>query len=388
MSLLSILITSLCLLVWIASMYRNWAYGRIKNTVEQARALVPQESELPALSVVVIAHNQSHELRSNLPLILNQIYRKFEVIVVDMNSKDDTKELLEHLEEDHANLHHTFTPATSRDISRQRLAITLGIKAATNDWIVLTQADCTPISHLWLRRMAETLNAHRAARMVVGYTRYNKAQDYTERRMRFFRFWQQMLNLNYALTEGAYQHDGTNLLYSKELFLSHQGFASHSTLQTGATEIMVNQHSTPHNTAVCLHPESIMEQNMLHRKHWKQDRLFFQETRRHFTRKWHFRMRYAGSVLLHAMWVLSMMLTIGFFLSQKNYIASAVFLLLWLTHFVYQGMKVSKSYQLLENARINYFSVAWFIHLIPFWDTKAWLRHLFTQKRKFRKRYI
>ena len=99
-------------------------------------------------------------------------------------------------------------------------------------------------------------------------------------------------------------------------------------------------------------------------------------------------MRYAGSVLLHAMWVLSMMLTIGFFLSQKNYIASAVFLLLWLTHFVYQGMKVSKSYQLLENARINYFSVAWFIHLIPVWDTKAWLRHLFTQKRKFRKRYI
>ena len=92
MSLLTILITSLCLLVWIASMYRNWAYGRIKSTIEQARALVPQESELPALSVVVIAHNQSHELRSNLPLILNQIYRKFEVIVVDMNSKDDTKD--------------------------------------------------------------------------------------------------------------------------------------------------------------------------------------------------------------------------------------------------------------------------------------------------------
>lgn len=385
---LTIVISILCIVVWIASMLRTLAYGRIKNKVELARTQVPSEEELPALSVVITAHNQSDDLRSNLPLILNQIYRKFEVIVVDMNSNDGTKDLLEQYEEDHPNLHHTFTPATSRDISAQRLAITLGIKAAMNEWIVITQADCTPISHLWLRRMAESLTSHRAAKMVVGYTRYDKAHNYTERRIRFFRFWQQMLNLNYAQPHGAYQSDGTNLIYNKKLFLEHQGFASHSTLLTGATEIMVNQHSTPHNTSICLHPESIMAQRMPHRKHWKQDRLFFQETRRYFTRKWLFRSMYAGSVMLHALLVLTMALAVGIHIWQDSYVVSSLLLCLWFIHFIFQGVMVSKSYRTLENGKIGFFTIAWFIHLIPFWDTTAWLKHLFANKRQFRKKYI
>ena len=388
MSVLTIITTLFCILIWLASMYRNWAYSRIKNKIEQARTQISSVSELPALSVVIIAHNQSNDLRNNLPLVLNQIYRKFEVVVVDMNSTDNTKELLEKLEEEHTNLHHTFTPATSRDISRQRLAITLGIKAATSSWVVITQADCTPLSHLWLQRMADALCSHRAAKMVVGYTRYNKARTYTERRMRFFRFWQQMLSLNCVQKYGAYQNDGTNLLYNKDFFLSHQGFASHSILQMGATEIMVNQHSTPHNTAVCLHPEAIIEQSMPHPKHWRQDRLFFQETRRHFTRKWPFRFRYAGSVTLHALLVTTMSLSTGLCLWEEAYLTLSLLLCLWLIHFLFQGIMVSKSYQTLENARINYASIAWFIHLIPFWDAKTWFRHKFTMKQKFRKKYI
>lgn len=385
---IELIIYLVAVVVLIVSLLRNLAYRTLSNKVEQSRTATPTDETLPSISVIITAHNQCDDLRRNLPLVLNQIYPQFEVIVIDINSTDDTKKLLEKMEEDYTDLHHTFTPSTSRDISPQRLAITLGIKAAAHPWVVITQADCCPISHQWLLRMGQAIAGHRSAMMGIGYTRFNKAESYTERKMRFFRFWQQLVSLNFAQKHGAYQCDGTNLIYNKEFFLSHQGFASHSTLLTGATDIMVNQQSTKHNTAICLHPEAVMEQRMPHRKHWKQDRRFFQETRRHFTHTWRYRMRYAASMWLHAMLVVSMTGSIVTSIWLQQYIATAVTLLLWILHMVWQGIAVNTSFRTMENCSINMFRVAWYIHLIPFWDMHAWLGHRFSDKRQYRKKYI
>lgn len=369
-------------------MLRNFAYKRICRKVESCRTAPLPDEPLPSLSVIITAHNQCEELKRNLPLILNQIYPEFEVIVVDMNSTDQTKELLEKLEEDYTRLYHTFTPSTGRDISPQRLALTLGVKAASAQWVVFTQADCCPISHQWLRRMGESIASHRSAKMAIGYTRYNKAKSYTERRKRFFRFWQQVLTLNFAYKHGVYRCDGTNLVYNKEFFLSHQGFASHSNLLVGATDIMVNQNSTKHNTAICLHPEAIMEQQMPQHKHWRQDQRFFQETRLHFKHKFPYRVRYASSVMLHILLVLSMTASIALALWNKQYIIAGAAWLLWTIHFFEQGLILSSVSKKLEDCRMSITFTAWFIHLIPFWDTMSWIRHRLSDKRQYRKKYI
>lgn len=382
------IIYALCFVVWITSILRNLAYRRICKKVERSRTAPTPDTPLPGLSVIITAHDQCDALRRNLPLILNQIYSNFEVIVVDINSTDGTKELLEKMEEDYPRLYHTFTPSTSRDISPQRLAMTLGVKASNTPWLVFTQADCCPISHQWLRRLGEAIASHRSAKMAVGYTRYNHSNSYAERKNRFFRFWQQVLTLNFANNHGVYKCDGTNLVYNKELFLSHQGFASHSVLLTGATDIMVNQNSTLHNSTICVHPEAIMEQEMPLHKDWHQEHRFFQETRLHFTNKFKYRMRYAGSVLLHISMVTIMLCNIGLSLWLKQYIVGGVVLFLWLVHFFEQGLILRRVSRVLENHNISVFSVAWYIHLIPFWDLRSWFAHRFSDKRQYRKKYI
>lgn len=374
--------------VWVLSMLRCLAYLRLGRKVSQMRSAPTPEGELPGISVIVTAHNQVNELRMNLPLILSQIYPRFEVIVVDTNSNDNTKDLLEKMEEDNINLRHTFTPPTSRDISTQRLAITLGIKASTYPWVVITQADCSPISHQWLRRLGDSIVGHRSAEMVVGYTRYAKTANITKRSIRFHRLWHQMMSLTYALKHGAYCCDGTNLAYKKELFLSHQGFASHSTLLTGATDIMVNHHSTKHNTAVCLHPESFVEQQNIKRRRWRQDRLFFQETRRHFHSSWLYRMRYAATVMLHALLIISMIATSVLSIYNKEYIGAGVAAVLLIVHFIMQGFCFNVTARALNNQPTNYVSIAWFIHLIPIWFAASWLHYQFSDKRQYRKKYI
>lgn len=389
MNVILLSVSILCGVVWLLSILRTLSYRHLASMVQRSRSMSPAEGEMPGFSVIITAHDQCHELRKHLPLILDQIYDRFEVIVVDIASTDGTKDLLEGLEQQYTNLRHTFVPASNRDVSTDRLAITLGVKAAYYPWFVLTKADCQPMSHLWLRRLGEAVAGHRAAKMVVGYTRYAEARNYTTRRMRFFRMWQSMLTLSFINKGGLYRHDGTNLAYSKDLFLGHQGFASHSTLRSGAVDIMVNQNSTRHNTALCLHPEAILTQSEPRQTdRWRLERRVFQETRKHFRHKWLYRLRYAFLLSLHALLVLSMTACIALSVWQQQYVVAGSALLLWVVHFILQGKMVNHSARTLEGASVGLLRVAWFVHCIPFWNLHAFLAYCFSDKKQFRKKYI
>ncbi len=96
----------------------------------------------PAVSVIVYAQNDAENLVKYLPKILNQAYPEFEVIVVNDDSTDDSKDILSVLETQYKNLYHTYVPEGSRNLSHKKLALTLGIKAARYDIVVFTNANC------------------------------------------------------------------------------------------------------------------------------------------------------------------------------------------------------------------------------------------------------
>lgn len=390
------------LLVWLLTILLLLRFKWMCKALSDHHYPTVDDEQLPPLTVIVTTRNQAYDLRQNLPLILNQIYPKFEVIVVDINSTDDTQKLQEQLEADNITLRHSFTPATGRDISKQRLAITLGVKAATYGWFVLTDATCCPVSHLWLRRIGECIAGHRSAEIVLGYTRYKSVNDYASRRLSFHTLWRQLLNFGLLLNRqngvsprnlkqrsGAYYASATNLAYKKELFLSHQGFASGSNLLEGATEIMVNQNSTCHNTAICLQADAIIEQEMPRSaNHWTNKRLFFYESQQHFTHKLSFRVNNAALMLTHLMMALCMTATIVTSTIFADYIVVGAAVVLWAIHFAVQGMLANAISRNLNNRPISPFTTAWFTHLLPFWGISTWARYIFADKNQFRKKYI
>lgn len=382
--------------VWLLAILSSVSMRHLGCLVEKARKLPLKNdtNDLPGISVIVVSHNQEAELQRNLPLILEQYYPNYEVIVVDIASTDGTKDLLECLEQYYHNLRHTFTPQTSRDISLSRLAITLGMKAAIHPWALITQADCAPVSHSWLLHMANALNHHRSAEIVLGYTCY-KGQQYGKRKLQHFNLWQQILALPYAARHGAYRSGGENLLYSRALFMQHMGFASNANLLTGATDIMVNRNSTKDNTTICVHSEAVLERHITEEKRiWKQERFYFQETRIHFHRRHLYRLRYAWRVGIHMlnriMLIASMAVGVykGMNGQPKWYIATGVAVLLGIIHLIVQGLCYNHSAQLIDGRRQNFIRTSWYITLTPLWDFCAWLRHKFTSSQQFRKKYI
>ena len=119
-------------------------------------------------SVIMTVYDQARELESQLPAFLTQDYEPgYEVIVVDESSTDDTEDVLNLLKQSHPHLYTTFLPKPNRNITRYKLALTIGVKAAKNEWVILSDINRAPATMEWLKEIAETMD--NSAEAMLGY---------------------------------------------------------------------------------------------------------------------------------------------------------------------------------------------------------------------------
>ena len=124
---------------------------------------------LPPLTLLVtVQQKQAHMLRRHLPQLLSQDYEGgYEVVVVGEKSDSDTEDILNSYA-DNPLLYATYVPDSSRYMSRKKLAITLGVKAAHNEWIVMTDAYCSPSGDHWLQALASHITDNATGEKTEG----------------------------------------------------------------------------------------------------------------------------------------------------------------------------------------------------------------------------
>ena len=210
----------------------------------------------PPVSVIVYANNESESLRRNLDAFLTQEYPEFEVIVVNDGSSDESEQVLSDFQERYANLYHTFVAEGARNLSRRKLALTLGIKAAKHDVVLLTNANCHPASPRWIETVAR--NFTDKTQLVVGHTRFERQSGPGQRFIAFDLLLRSLRIYGYTLSHTPYVADGSNLAYRKSLFFENKGFAKYMHLHIGDDDLFVNQVATRRNTKLELAPESHM----------------------------------------------------------------------------------------------------------------------------------
>jgi len=129
------------------------------------------DTDLPPISVVIVSKNESENLATTLPFILEQDYPNFEVVVVNSGSTDETDMLLTGLKQKYPHLYYTYIPKEAERLNEKKLALTVGIKAAKNDILIFTEAFCKPVSDKWIREFAvEFINGKD---IVLGFCKYN-----------------------------------------------------------------------------------------------------------------------------------------------------------------------------------------------------------------------
>ncbi|WCT14143.1 glycosyltransferase [Mucilaginibacter jinjuensis] len=214
------------------------------------------EAVIP-VSVVISARNEIENLTQNLPAILNQNYPDFEVIVVNDCSFDGSAQLLEELEAQYPRLKVVTVTETRKFKTGKKFALTMGIKAAKNDCLLFTDADCVPASDNWIAFMAANF-ANPETQIVLGYSPYYRKRGLLNSLIRFETIKTAINYLSAAMRGNAYMGVGRNLAYRKELFFSVKGFASHMHIMSGDDDLFVNQNATPANTVIELHQDSFI----------------------------------------------------------------------------------------------------------------------------------
>ncbi|QEC75005.1 glycosyltransferase [Mucilaginibacter ginsenosidivorax] len=216
--------------------------------------------ELPTVlipvSVIIAARNEAQNLQENLPSILEQNYPDFEVVVINDCSYDASDEVLEDMQRRYANLKVVTITEHDRFKTGKKFALTLGIKASKNEYLLFTDADCKPVSPNWITRMVANFGG--GAQIVLGYSPFYKTRSFLNWFTRYESVKAATNYLSCALNGDAYMGVGRNLAYTKTLFFSEKGFASHMHVLSGDDDLFVNQHATPDNAAIEIHPDTFM----------------------------------------------------------------------------------------------------------------------------------
>jgi glycosyltransferase involved in cell wall biosynthesis len=246
-----LILTSICLtILGIQIIYFSLLLSAFVN------AKVQTTEAQPPVSIIVCAHDEEANLRELVPKLLSQDYPAFELIIVEDRSNDGSYDFLLEATNENKRLKMVRVSQKPEHITGKKFALTLGIKAARYDWVLLTDADCLPTNNRWIASMCEKIQGDK--KIVLGFSPYVKEPGLLNSFIRFESYLTGIQFIGLALLGTPYMGVGRNLLYRKELFLDHKGFNSHLSVVGGDDDLFVNQHATEQNTVVSIGGDSVV----------------------------------------------------------------------------------------------------------------------------------
>jgi glycosyltransferase involved in cell wall biosynthesis len=244
------------LVVTLLLLFLVYIYTIIYKAVVILREEAPAgEKEEPGISVIITAHNRADALRENLIGFLVQDYDKYEVIVVDDCSEDDTSEVLSGLQKEYPRLKCTRVHPDTKFRFTKKLAINIGILSARYDVLLFSEANCYPASSSWVRVMHSYFTGDTA--VVVGLSNFREG-DRPFSWKRYFRFARFLEMLLLARSRKNVLGDGCNMAYRKSWYMRNRGFAGDTQSYLGYDHDMVRELSKYGKVRVIKHPGSYM----------------------------------------------------------------------------------------------------------------------------------
>lgn len=206
------------------------------------------------VSVVIAARNEYFNLMENLPLILEQDYPDFEVVVVNNSSNDESEYLLKELSEKYDKLKIVNIRENVNFFKGKKFPLSVGIKSAKNELLLLIDADCKPSSTKWIENMQSAFDEK--TQIVLGYGPYLQKKGFLNTLIRFDTVQIAIQYLSYALSGLTYMGVGRNLAYTKSLFHNSKGFSSHYKIMSGDDDLFINSVTNRRNTKIMVNAES------------------------------------------------------------------------------------------------------------------------------------
>ena len=295
------------------------------------------QTNLP-VSVIVCAKNEAENLKTFLPSILNQEYPKFEVILINDASNDDTLSVMEAFKAHHQNVKVVNVKSVETFWGNKKYALTLGIKASSYNFVLLTDADCKPLSKYWIKEMSLHFNKEKT--IILGYGSYAKIKNsLLNKLIRFETLLTAVHYFSFAKTGMPYMGVGRNLAYAKKEFFNTNGFIKHIKVRSGDDDLFINQIANNKNTAICFlknsFTESIPEKTF---NNW------FRQKRRHVSTAKYYKPKHKILLaLIYASQLLFWLLAVILLINQYKWpIVTSLLLFRFILQFIVLGKSSNK----------------------------------------------
>ncbi|MEM1002337.1 MAG: glycosyltransferase [Bacteroidota bacterium] len=304
--------------------------------------------ETLAISIIICAKNEAANLENNIPLLLEQDHKNFELILVNDNSVDDSLVIMENYARRFPSVKVVNVKSVESFWGNKKYALTLGIKSATKPFLVFTDADCRPRSNKWLKHISSAFSKEK--RIVIGYGAYKQVKgSLLNLIIRFETLLTAIQYYSYSNLGMTYMGVGRNLAYHKDVFFDNAGYMQHMDIMSGDDDLFINNVATKSNVSIMDHPNSAtVSEPKRNFSNW------FRQKRRHITTSIYYRPIH--KVLLGS-----------FYLSQISFFVLSVALLInlyrWpivlgliVTRFLISGIVFYKGAKKLQEKSLNIFA--------------------------------
>src|SRR6476620_10066389 len=242
-----------CFAAFVQVFYYSFFYSRVAFYREKTK----QQSQQHPVSVIICAKDEDENIARYLPGVLVQKYPStHEVIVVNDNSVDESKYILEERQKTFKLLQIVDLKQEAKLISGKKYPLSMGIKESKHEIVLLTDADCVPASEFWLTKMQDGYDD--GTEVVLGYGGYFKKPGLLNKLIRFETFHSALQYFSFAISGMPYMGAGRKLSYKKTLFFQNKVFSSINHLAGGDDDLFINKVANRKNTRVVLDKEAFM----------------------------------------------------------------------------------------------------------------------------------
>ena len=236
------------------------------------------------ISIVMVVKDAASVLLKTLPKLLNQQYEDFEVVIVNDNSQDETQLLVVEYQQQYKNIKLVNLDTAVTTIRGKKFALSMGIRCATYDHVIITDPECSPTSSHWLEKMTQNFVGQK--RIVLGYSTYEKRNNLFNRLLHFDTLVNAVQYFSLARIHSTYRGDDKNMAFTKSLFDAQRGFASHNHISYGDEDIFISRAATKNNTAIEFSHDAVtVLQRGTNHRYWRDHKEGLYFTRKYNTFK-------------------------------------------------------------------------------------------------------
>lgn len=213
---------------------------------------------LPAVSVIICARNEAENLLQNLKMVLIQNYPKFEVIVVNDQSEDETAQVVQEYIARNPNLRLiNIRKDIEKPLGGKKFPLKVGIEAASYDIIVTTDTDCKPLNPKWLRFLV--MEFVQETKLVLGFAPFNKLPGFLNKLIRYDNTLSALNYFSFALAGMPYKGVGRNMAFRKNSYTEWNGYSKRGgKIQAGDDVLFVNAVAKKRSTEIAINKESFI----------------------------------------------------------------------------------------------------------------------------------